>query len=72
VASGLVLAQMSDVHEIERVVAQVISNNNQAVVDYKKGREQALTYMVGQVMRETRGRANPAVVNKLLKERLED
>ena len=66
------LAQMSDVHEIERVVAQVISNNNQAVVDYKKGKEQALTYMVGQVMRETRGRANPTVVNKLLKERLED
>lgn len=66
------LAQMSDVQEIEEVVAQVIINNNQAVVDYKKGKEQALTYMVGQVMRETRGRANPTVVNKLLKERLED
>jgi aspartyl-tRNA(Asn)/glutamyl-tRNA(Gln) amidotransferase subunit B len=66
------LAQMSDVQEIEQVVDHVIINNNQAVVDYKKGKEQALTYMVGQVIRETRGRANPAVANKLLKEKLED
>lgn len=65
------LAQMSDVKEIAGVVAQVIINNTQAVADYKKGKEQALTFMVGQVIRETRGRANPAVVNKLLKERLE-
>jgi len=65
------LAQMSDVQEIEEVVAQVIINNDQAVADYKKGKEQALTFMVGQVIRETRGRANPALVNKLLKERLE-
>jgi len=65
------LAQMNDVQEIEEVVAQVIINNTQAVADYRKGKEQALTFMVGQVIRETRGRANPALVNKLLKERLE-
>ena len=65
------LAQTSDVQEIAGVVAQVIINNTQAVADYKKGKEQALTFMVGQVIRETRGRANPAAVNKLLKEKLE-
>ena len=65
------LAQIIDVQEIAGVVAQVIINNTQAVADYKKGKEQALTFMVGQVIRETRGRANPAAVNKLLKEKLE-
>ena len=65
------LAQMSDAQEITGVVAQVIASNSQAVADFKRGKEQALTFLVGQVMRETRGRANPAAVNRLLKEKLE-
>jgi len=65
------LAQMSDAQEIAGVVAQVIATNNQAVADFKRGKEQALTFLVGQVMRETKGRANPAAVNRLLKEKLE-
>jgi len=52
-------------------VAQVIDTNSQAVADFKRGKEQALTFLVGQVMRETKGRANPAEVNRLLKEKLE-
>ena len=64
------LTQISDAQEIAGVVAQVIATNTQAVADFKRGKEQALTFLVGQVMRETKGRANPAVVNKLLKERL--
>jgi aspartyl-tRNA(Asn)/glutamyl-tRNA(Gln) amidotransferase subunit B len=65
------LAQMSDAREIAGVVAQVIDTNSQAVADFKMGKEQALTFLVGQVMRETKGRANPAEVNRLLKEKLE-
>jgi len=65
------LAQMSDAQEIAGVVAQVIAINSQAVADFKGGKEQALTFLVGQVMRETKGRANPAEVNRLLKEKLE-
>ncbi len=65
------LAQMSDAREIAGVVAQVIATNSQAVADFKGGKEQALTFLVGQVMRETKGRANPAAVNRLLKEKLE-
>ena len=65
------LAQMSDAQEIAGVVAQVIATNSQAVADFKGGKEQALTFLVGQVMRETKGRANPAEVNRLLKEKLE-
>ena len=43
----------------------------QAVADYKAGKEQALKFLVGQVMKATRGRANPQLVNRLLKEKLE-
>lgn len=61
------LTQISDTEAIRQVVAQVIANNPQAVADYRSGKEQALRFLVGQVMKETRGRANPAMVNELLK-----
>jgi aspartyl-tRNA(Asn)/glutamyl-tRNA(Gln) amidotransferase subunit B len=64
------LAQISDASEIEGIVDRVIASNGQAVEDYKKGREQALQFLVGQVMRETKGRADYIVVNELIKERL--
>lgn len=66
------LTQISDAQEMDGIVAQVIATNPQAVADFKKGKEQALTFLVGQVMRQTKGRANPSLVNKLLKEKLED
>jgi len=65
------LTQISDAQEVEEIVVQVIATNAQAVADFRKGKEQALTFLVGQVMRQTKGRANPSLVNKLLKERLE-
>jgi len=64
------LSQISDAKEIEEVTSQVITANTQAVADYKAGKEQALKFLVGQVMRATRGRANPKLVNELLKEKL--
>lgn len=66
------LTQISDTREIEGIVDRVIASNEQAVSDFKQGKEQALTFLVGQVMRETTGRANPSLVNKLLKERLKN
>jgi len=66
------LTQISDAEEVAEIVAQVIATNAQAVEDFKKGKERALTFLVGQVMRQTRGRANPSLVNKLVKEKLED
>ena len=57
---------------MEEIVAQVVAANAQAVADFKKGKEAALTFLVGQVMRQTKGRANPSVVNNLLKEKLEE
>ena len=66
------LTQISDAEELKEIVARVVAANAQAVVDFKKGKEAALTFLVGQVMRQTKGRANPTVVNKLLKEKLEE
>ena len=64
------LTQISDAQEIGAVVDKVIAANEKAIVDYRQGKEQALKFLVGQVMRETKGRASHAVVTELLKERL--
>ncbi len=60
------LKQVSDVAELEQIVKDIIVKNPQAVADYKAGKTQALGFMVGQVMSQTRGQANPGVVNQLL------
>ena len=65
------LSQISDTQEVKEIVSQMITANAQAVADYKAGKPQALTFLVGQVMKATRGRANPKLVNELLKKRLE-
>jgi len=64
------LTQISDVGELEEDVIAVIKSNNQAVADYKAGKASALKFLVGQVMRITKGRANPQVVNEILKRKL--
>lgn len=64
------LSQISDTQEVKEIVSQVITANAQAVADYKAGKPQALTFLVGQVMRVTTGRANPKLVNELLKKKL--
>ncbi len=66
------LSQISDTGEIEEVVSQVIEANPKAVADYKGGKAQSLAFLVGQVMRVTKGRANPKLVNEQLKKRLEE
>jgi aspartyl-tRNA(Asn)/glutamyl-tRNA(Gln) amidotransferase subunit B len=64
------LVQISDEGAILAVVDAVIAANPQSVADYRSGKEKALGFLVGQVMRETKGKANPGLVNKLLTERL--
>ncbi len=66
------LSQISNTQEIEKVVSQVIADNIQPVADYKAGKPQALKFLVGQVMKTTSGRANPQLVNELLKKKLEE
>jgi len=64
------LVQISDAGAIEAVVDKVIAANPQSIADYKAGKERAIGFLVGQVMKETKGRANPELVNKLLRERM--
>ncbi len=65
------LTQISDASALEEAARQVIASNNQAVADFKAGKQQALTFLVGQVMKATKGRANPKLVNEVLRQELE-
>ncbi|MFH1037193.1 MAG: Asp-tRNA(Asn)/Glu-tRNA(Gln) amidotransferase subunit GatB [PVC group bacterium] len=64
------LLQISDRAELEEIVARVISENPGPVADFREGKKQALSFLVGQAMKATRGTANPGMVNQLLRERL--
>jgi aspartyl-tRNA(Asn)/glutamyl-tRNA(Gln) amidotransferase subunit B len=64
------LRQISDVGAIEKVVDEVLAANARQVADYRAGKEKAFNSLVGQVMKATRGKANPAQVNEILKRRL--
>jgi aspartyl-tRNA(Asn)/glutamyl-tRNA(Gln) amidotransferase subunit B len=64
------LVQISDEAQLVAVVDKVIAANPGPVSDFRGGKEKALTFLVGQVMKETRGRANPEATNRILRERL--
>lgn len=64
------LVQISDEGAIAAIVNQIVDANPQSVEDYRAGKEKAIGFLVGQIMKETKGKANPALVNKLLLERL--
>ncbi|MGQ9571864.1 MAG: Asp-tRNA(Asn)/Glu-tRNA(Gln) amidotransferase subunit GatB [Dehalococcoidia bacterium] len=65
------LTQISASDELATVVEKVLAANAKAVADYQSGKQEALRFLIGQVMRETRGRANPDLVNDILRRRLE-
>ncbi len=64
------LLQISDKGELEQLVLKVLDENPAAVSDYHKGKKASLGFLVGQIMRQSKGKANPKVVNKLLAEKL--
>ncbi|MDP2919630.1 MAG: Asp-tRNA(Asn)/Glu-tRNA(Gln) amidotransferase subunit GatB [Dehalococcoidia bacterium] len=66
------LAQIKDTDELENVIGRVLNENPQAVADYKAGKETALKFLIGQLMRATKGRANPQVANQAIKKKLEE
>lgn len=67
-AKGLV--QLSDPAQLLPIINEVLDNNQQSVDDFKNGKDRAVGFLVGQIMKATKGQANPGVVNKLLKEEL--
>lgn len=62
--------QISDEGAIKAVVAKVLEANPQSIADYKAGKDKALGFLVGQAMKETKGKANPQMLNKLFLEEL--
>jgi aspartyl-tRNA(Asn)/glutamyl-tRNA(Gln) amidotransferase subunit B len=64
------LVQITDESAIEAAIDQVLAENPSEVERYKAGKPELIGFFVGQVMKATRGKANPGVVNKLLKEKL--
>lgn len=65
------LEQVSDEGAIAAIVDEVLAENPQSVADYKAGKDKAIGFLVGQVMKKSRGKANPGMVNKLLKEKMQ-
>lgn len=55
--------QISDENAIEEVVKKVLDSNPKSIVDYKAGKDRALGFLVGQAMKETKGKANPQMLN---------
>ncbi len=62
--------QISDLSAIEKIVDEVIATNEKQVMSYRGGNEKLFGFFVGQVMKASEGRANPKIVNEILKERL--
>ena len=64
------LKQNSNVKEIEKMIEKIIDQNEDKVIEYKNGKDKLFGYFVGQVMKESGGKANPKIVNQILKEKL--
>ncbi|HEX6183652.1 MAG TPA: Asp-tRNA(Asn)/Glu-tRNA(Gln) amidotransferase subunit GatB [Pyrinomonadaceae bacterium] len=64
------LAQVSDAGEIEKIVTDVLASNPEQLAAYRGGKEALFGFFVGQVMKVSKGKANPKIVNELLKEKL--
>jgi len=64
------LKQISDAGAIEKIVDEVLAKNAKQVEDYRAGRDKAFNSLVGQVMKATGGKANPAQVNEILRAKL--
>jgi aspartyl-tRNA(Asn)/glutamyl-tRNA(Gln) amidotransferase subunit B len=64
------LTQMSDEASLSAVIDKVMTSNPKQVAEYRSGKTKVMGFLVGQVMRETKGQANPQVVNDLLQKRL--
>jgi aspartyl-tRNA(Asn)/glutamyl-tRNA(Gln) amidotransferase subunit B len=66
------LEQISDVGEIESIIVEVLETFPDQLQEYLDGKEKILGFFVGQVMQRTQGRANPSIVNEILKEKIKN
>ena len=66
------LIQISDTSELEGIVDIILDENEQSIIDYKNGKDRVIGFLVGQIMKKTRGKANPQLVNQLLLKKIKD
>ena len=71
IAERLDLIQVSSSDDLLPIIKQVLSDNPEAVSDLKTGEDKVLGYLVGQVMKLSRGQANPEISKKMIREQLE-
>jgi len=64
------LKTINSQQELEKIVNQIIKNNPKVVNDFKKGKTNALQFLIGQVMKETKGKSDPKLAMKILKNKL--
>ncbi|MDL4841761.1 Asp-tRNA(Asn)/Glu-tRNA(Gln) amidotransferase subunit GatB [Aquibacillus rhizosphaerae] len=64
------LVQISDEGQLTEIISVILDKNEQSIIDFKNGKDRALGFLVGQVMKETKGQANPPMVNKILLEEM--
>ena len=64
------IENISDDEELRKTIKTIIANNPESVNDYKNGHDRAIKYLMGQVMKETKGKANPRIANEILIEEL--
>jgi len=64
------LIQITDTATIEKIVKEIISKNQKAIKDYKKGKENAFQFLIGKIMAQTKGKANPQIVKDILSKEL--
>ena len=64
------LIQKNDGAELASIIEKIIAENKEVVAEYKAGKISALQFLIGQGMKETKGAANPAIVNEILKRNL--
>ena len=64
------IENITDDNKIREIIIKIISENKESVKDYKQGKERAIKYLMGQVMKETKGSANPQIANNILEKEL--
>ena len=64
------LVQISDEGALKDIIVPILDANEQSIIDFKNGKDRALGFLVGEVMKKTRGQANPPMVNKILIEEM--
>jgi len=60
------MVQESDPAVLKPMIMDILDNNQQSIDDFKNGKDRAVGFLVGQIMKQTHGQANPKVVNKIL------